>query len=77
MLSKKTCTPIINPNIKQADVVLYINTKYPEYNIDWSIIAKIWQNRSKWLTVLTNTTISQMFHKHSVLFPMFDKAMQI
>ncbi|CAB4446261.1 unnamed protein product [Rhizophagus irregularis] len=90
MPPKKTRTPIsfdakkeiceyiqANPNIKQADVALYINTKYPRYNIDRLTVAKIWQDRSKWLTVLTNTTTSQTFRERPVLFPMFDKAMQI
>jgi hypothetical protein len=87
---KKTRTPIsydakkeiceyiqANPNIKQVDVALYINTKYPGYNIDRSTVAKIWQDRSKWLMVLTNTKTSQTFRERPVLFPMFNKAMQI
>jgi hypothetical protein len=90
MLPKKTRTPIsyetkkeiceylqANPKTKQVDVASYFNTKYPGYNIDRSTIAKIWQNRSKWLTILSNSQTSHTFRQRPVLFPMFDKAMQI
>ena len=56
---------------------MYFNTKYSDYNIDRSTVSKIWQDRSKWLTVLSNTQTSYTFRERSVLFPTFDKAMQI
>src|ERR1043166_5070655 len=63
--------------MKQVDIALYFNTKYSGYNIDRSTIAKIWQNRSKWLAVLSNTQTAHTFRQRSVLFPEFDKAMQL
>ena len=33
-----------NLNAKQIDIASYFNRKYPNYNIDRSTIAKIWQN---------------------------------
>ncbi len=90
MPPKKTRTPIsfdakkeiceyiqANPNTKQVDVASYFNTKYPSYNIDRSTIAKIWQNRCKWLAILPNIQTSHAFRQRPVSFPMFDKAMQI
>jgi hypothetical protein len=66
-----------NPNAKQIDIASYFNRKYPNYNIDRSTIAKIWQNRDKWLAVLSNNQTSHTFRQRTVLFPEFDKAMQI
>jgi hypothetical protein len=90
MPPKKTRTPIsfeakkeiceyiqTNPNAKQVNVASYFNTKYPGYNIDRSTIAKIWQDRDKWLAILSNIQTPHIFRQRSVLFPIFDKAMQI
>ena len=75
---KEICEYIqANPNTKQTDIALYFNTKYSDYNIDRSTVSKIWQDWSKWLTVLSNTQTSYTFRERSVLFPTFDKAMQI
>ena len=77
-VKKEICEYIqVNPNMKQVDIALYFNTKYSGYNIDRSTIAKIWQNRSKWLAVLLNTQTAYTFRQRSVLFPEFDKAMQL
>ncbi|CAB4417211.1 unnamed protein product [Rhizophagus irregularis] len=64
---------LANTDIKHADVVLFFNTKY-KLDIDRSTITKIWQNREKWLTALSNSNI---FRCRSVQFPELDKALQI
>ena len=77
-MKKEICKYIqTHQNIKQVDVASYFNTKYSDYNIDRSTIAKIWQNWDKWLTVLSNTQTSHTFRERPVLFPAFDKVMQI
>ncbi|CAB5395904.1 unnamed protein product [Rhizophagus irregularis] len=66
-----------NPNKKQTDIALHFNTKYSEKNIDRSTIAKIWQDRNKWLAVLSNFQTTHTFRQRPVLFPELDKVMQL
>ncbi|CAB4396105.1 unnamed protein product [Rhizophagus irregularis] len=66
-----------NPNKKQTDIALHFNTKYSGKNIDRSTIAKIWQDRNKWLAVLSNFQTTHTFRQRPVLFPELDKAMQL
>ncbi|GBC21112.2 tigger transposable element-derived protein 6-like [Rhizophagus irregularis DAOM 181602=DAOM 197198] len=73
-IKKEICKYMLaNTDIKYADVTLFFNTKY-KLDIDRSTITKIWQNREKWLTALSNSNI---FCCHSVQFPELDKALQI
>ena len=44
-VKKEICEYIqANSNTKQIDIASYFNRKYPNYNIDRSTVAKIWQN---------------------------------
>jgi len=66
-----------NSNAKQEEVALFFNIKYKELNIDRIIVSKIWQNREKWLAVLSNSQTSHTFRHRSVQFPELDNALQI
>jgi hypothetical protein len=77
-IKKEICEYIkSNSNIKQNDVALFFNTKYNELNIDRSTVSKIWQNREKWLAILSNSQTSHIFRNRPVQFPELDKALQI
>ena len=77
-IKKEICEYIMsNNNVKQGEVALFFNTKYEELNIDRSTVSKIWQDREKWLAVLSTSQTSQIFRNRSVQFPELDKALQI
>ncbi|CAB4396599.1 unnamed protein product [Rhizophagus irregularis] len=77
-IKKEICEYIMaNSNVKQEEVALYFNTKYNELNIDRSTVSKIWQNREKWMAVLSTSQTACTFHHCSVQYPELDKALQI
>ena len=67
----------VNPDINQANVALFFNTKYQKLAVDRTTISKIWKEREKWLSVLPNLQTAKIFHQRSVQFPELDKALQI
>ncbi|CAB4402410.1 unnamed protein product [Rhizophagus irregularis] len=77
-IKKEICEYIMaNSNVKQGEVALYFNTKYNELNIDRSTVSKIWQNREKWMAVLSTSQTACTFCHRSVQYPELDKALQI
>ncbi|CAB4481139.1 unnamed protein product [Rhizophagus irregularis] len=77
-IKKEICEYIMaNSNVKQEEVALYFNTKYNELNIDRSTVSKIWQNREKWMAVLSTSQTACTFRHRSVQYPELDKALQI
>ena len=77
-MKKEICQYMLaNPNIKHGAVALYFNEKYDGKNIDRTTITKIWQEREKWLAILSNSQTSHKIRYRSTHFPELDKAMQI
>src|SRR5688572_26581780 len=75
-IKKEICEYMLaNPDVNQAAVALFFNTKYTGLNINRTTINKTWKNRQKWLTILSNSQTSQTFRQRSVQFPELDKAM--
>ncbi|CAB4401535.1 unnamed protein product [Rhizophagus irregularis] len=68
---------VTNPNVNKGGVASFFNKKYQKLNIDRTTINKIWKSREKWLSVLSTSQTSHIFHHRSVQFPELDKAMQI
>ena len=66
-----------NPHIKQGTVVLYFNKKYSGKNINRTTITKIWQERKKWLIVLSNSQNLHKFYHRATQFSELNKILQI
>jgi hypothetical protein len=61
-IKKEICEYIMaNSNVKQGKVALFFNTKYNELNIDRLTVSKIWQNREKWMAVLSTSQTACTF----------------
>ena len=54
-----------------------ISTPNNGKNIDRTTITKIWQEREKWLAILSNSQTSHKFCHCSTHFPELNKAIQI
>lgn len=66
-----------NPHVKQGAVALYFNEKYSGKNINRTTITKIWQEREKWLVVLSSSQNLHKFRHRATQFPELDKILQI
>ena len=76
-IKKEICEYMVAKSyVKQIIVASFFNTKYG-LNVDRTTINKIWQNREKWLAVLSNLQTLNTFKQHFVQFQLFDKAIQI
>ncbi|CAB4424350.1 unnamed protein product [Rhizophagus irregularis] len=68
---------VANPNVNQATVASFFNTKYAGLDIQRTTINKIWKDREKWLAVLSNSQTARTFRQRPVQYPELDKAMQM
>ncbi|CAG8643251.1 3127_t:CDS:2, partial [Acaulospora morrowiae] len=68
---------LTNPNQTHQQIAEYFNNQDVKINLDRSTVSKILKNKDRWLAVVENQAVAEIFRHRKVKYPLLDKSMQL